>query len=66
MGTQDGDDDQQDPERDRPRGDHVGARTHTLNCARARALAPYLAHLWSRRLDEHQPLSRPDFADSAM
>jgi hypothetical protein len=61
VGAEDRYRDQKEPERDRPGGDHVGAWTHPLR--RAKPWTP--ARVARRRrcsLDEHQALTRTDFA----
>jgi hypothetical protein len=54
----------QKAERDRPGGDHVWARTHSLR--RGKPWTPARV-AWRRRrsLDEHQALARADFAHAA-
>jgi hypothetical protein len=54
----------QKAERDRPRGDQVWARTHSLR--RGKPWTPArVARLRRRSLDEHQALTRTNFAHAA-
>jgi hypothetical protein len=51
----------QEAERNRPGGDHVRARTHSLCCGKPRTPAR-VTRQRRRSLDEHQTLARTDFA----
>jgi hypothetical protein len=66
VGAEDCYDNEQEAERDRPGGDHVGPWAHTL--CRGKPWTPAQV-AWRRRrrcsLDEHQALARADFAYAA-